>query len=277
MQSSNFLQSLSFNTRSPSDHLNACPNPEECIGNAGIVHPCGCPDCNKPHPPHFAHDYCLDQDPKPTATVDIDSVTVSATNTTAYNYSSQATLESQASTYAPDSTINSDKSLSSPLIYVIGGAALAALLAGLAIRKAVCRLFCSLTSTDSLLIRSFSYFMQIAPDTTTTTVCTAQQQHSGVSGNIFTRMGMLLGIAGTAGAVGAARDEKGRQSLIGSVARRVDAIERDVEGSDIPVYVAESPRPRFIHPKDFNPPRDYPVAESAESGPALTFPYTRCE
>jgi hypothetical protein len=61
-------------------HIGVCHAHTDCP-NRPHPGPCGCPDCNKPHPPHFQNSYCENMSSMSTEEVDGSSETDSERTT----------------------------------------------------------------------------------------------------------------------------------------------------------------------------------------------------
>jgi hypothetical protein len=123
------------------DHLNACPEPIKCPGGPIVspIHPCGCPDCSKPHPndPNFAHGYCY---VPPASTTDTTSDTTAAsssntTNSTSSTYlsssnTSNSTNNNSTSGTSQNSSPQTAQRIFNPLYLIMAAAGAAVGLAG---------------------------------------------------------------------------------------------------------------------------------------------------
>ena len=205
-----------------SDHLNVCPKPVHCPGGPIVspVHPCGCPDCSKPHPndPKFAHGYCY--------------IAPSSTEVS-YEASSYNSTDTQSSSEGASSSNEEGSSSANwvfnPLYYIVGAGVVSMAAAGIIMRK-----------------RSLNKSEQLLND--------ADNQDENMFSNMSRRIGMLTaaGGAGLVAAMGLGKRRRGPRSggsvgdLSGSVSRRMMAMEAGDDES-APYYREEAEPPMFVH------------------------------
>ncbi|GKY93452.1 hypothetical protein MPSEU_000312700 [Mayamaea pseudoterrestris] len=213
-------------------HLHACPPPAHCPGGPIVspLHPCGCPDCSKPHPndPAFAHGYCY------VASSSSESSYEEATS----SYNSTESLQEEETAQNGAASNSSANWMFSPLYYVIGGAVLAVGAAAVIMRQRNNK-----TSNELLL---------------------DDDEHDGSNNNnmlssLSRRVGLLAaaGTAGVAAAIGFAgrrnkhyRSDASLGDLSGSVGRRMRSVETGGDASS-PYYCREEEvPPMFVNVPD---------------------------